>query len=154
MIQVMSFAPHFSLAELTFSDFAIRHGIDNTPPPDIAANLSRLSWWLEEFRQLLNKPIIVSSGFRCQAVNDGIHGSQTSAHMRGLAADIVVPGMLPLDVAKLAAQVMHGTGYDQIIHEFGRWTHVGLSSTAPRFELFTAKLVKGKTAYSHGLKPI
>lgn len=150
----MTFAPHFTIKELTNSDFAARNGIDNTPTPEIVINLERLSWWLEEFRNQLNKPIIVSSAYRCLLVNTGIGGSKTSAHMKGLAADIVVPDMTALQVARAAANLMHDTGYDQIIHEFGRWCHVGLVDGTPRFELLTARREDGKTIYDRGLNPI
>lgn len=152
---MLSFAPHFSLEELTFSEYAIRNGIDNTPSPDIITNLSRLSWWLEELRQDIGKPIIVSSAYRCPAVNKGIGGSKTSAHMQGLAADIKCASMTPLDLAKQTAQMMFTTGYDQVIHEFGRWVHVGLSDVVvQRFELLTAKLQHGMTVYEIGLKDV
>lgn len=145
-----TFAPHFSYEELTFSDYAVRHGIDNMPPPDIEANLVTLSWWLEELRQYAVAPIIVTSGYRCEAVNQGIGGSESSAHMKGLAADIKCPKMTPLELAKLAANSMTATGYDQIIHEFERWVHCGLSAT-PRTELLTATLIGDKTVYTKGL---
>lgn len=147
----MKFSPFFTLAELTFSDYATRHGIDNTPPPNIQSNLSTLSWWLDELRNYVSSPIIVSSGYRCPAVNAGIGGSLTSAHMKGFAADITCSKMTPLELATLAADCMTQTGYDQIIHEFGKWVHCGLSPT-PRMQLLTATLSGGKTIYVNGLK--
>lgn len=142
----MTFAPHFSIQEFTFSEYGIRHGIDNAPTDEILNNLERLSWWLESFREYIGQPIIVSSGYRYQAINTGIGGSRTSAHMRGLAADIVVTRMTPLQVARAAANMMHDHGYDQIIHEFGRWCHIGLTNGVPRYQLLTAKLTDGHTA--------
>jgi len=147
----MIFAPHFSYEELTFSEYAARHGIDNTPPPDITENLIKLSWWLEELREHVGSPIKVSSGYRCARVNMGIGGSTSSAHMKGLAADISCSGMKPLALAVLASETMFEIGYDQIIHEFGQWVHCGLSPV-PRLELLTAAIVGGKTVYTKGLK--
>ena len=147
----MTFSPHFCYEELTFSEYAARNGIDNTPPPDIIENLIKLSLWLEELRGYAGSPIIVSSGYRCARVNMGIGGSSSSAHMKGFAADITCRNIKPLDLSKLASSAMSSTGYDQIIHEFGQWTHCGLS-LVPRTELLTATLVSGKTVYVKGLQ--
>lgn len=61
---------------------------------------------LEELRaQLGGKPIIVTSGFRCVGHNRAIGGAQDSDHLHGWAADIVVDGMMPDDIAKTAKHV-------------------------------------------------
>ena len=146
----MSYAPHFTYDEMIFSQYAIYHGIDNTPPPDIEENLVMLSWWLEELRDHVGQSIRVSSGYRCPRVNMGIGGSTSSAHMKGFAADISCRTITPLSLAILAADKMRVTGYDQIIHEFGQWVHCGLA-TKPRFELLTASLIGGKKVYTKGL---
>ena len=143
----MAFAPHFSEQELTFSQTATRLGIDNSIPDELRGNLEKLSWYLEEIRGKINSPIIVSSGFRCETLNDEIGGSHTSAHMKGLAADINVHGVSPLEFANFIAESMKG--YDQIIHEYGRWVHVGLSDT-PRGEKLTAMRENGHTVYKPG----
>lgn len=122
---------HFSLAEMIASQTAARLGIDNTPPPDIIKNLRRTATMLEEIRQILGCPIIVSSGYRCQALNKAVKGSKNSAHMVGLAADFTAPGFgNPFQVAKKIAA--WGVEYDQLIHEFGTWVHVGLGDGPPR----------------------
>ena len=59
-------SPNFSIDELTHSDTAARHGIDNTPNDNQKENLYKLAMEMEDVRELLNnKPIFVSSGYRC-----------------------------------------------------------------------------------------
>ena len=54
---------HFTEEELTVSQTAARHGIDNSPSPAVRTNLRRLAGVLEEIRALLGGlPILVSSG--------------------------------------------------------------------------------------------
>lgn len=154
----MKFPPHFTLEELTRSQTASRNGIDNTPNEQEKSNLLRLAWFLEtlrsKIRMIMNKRsvIIVSSGFRCEELNTAIGGSKTSAHMQGLAADISCPDMTPLELAEFIRDNMADEGYDQIIHEFERWVHLGLSIGLPRYEELTATKENGKTVYLNGLQ--
>jgi len=133
----MNLTTHFTLDELTFSQRAAREGIDNTPDDRSLRNLERTAEFLEQIRALLGGvPIIVSSGYRCQVVNHLEGGSDASAHMRGLAADFVAPKFgSPLQVCREIVRA--GLHFDQLIHEFGRWTHIGLSETSPRRQLLT-----------------
>lgn len=133
----MRLSDHFSLAELCASQTAARLGIDNTPPPDILANLRETAAMLEQVRRLLgNKVITVTSGFRCLAVNRAIGSGDTSAHVRGMAADFICPSFgSPLEVAREIAQ--SDIAFDQLIHEFGAWCHIGRSPGLPRRMLLT-----------------
>ena len=124
---------HFTLEELIFSQTAMRKGIDNTPAPDIVRNLRRLAGALEDVRALLGAPVVISSGFRGEALNRAVGGARNSAHMRGLAADFTAPGAgAVLQVARRIAA--SNIAYDQLIFEYGSWVHVGLADVgaAPR----------------------
>jgi len=117
--------PHFTLEELCLSETAVRAGIDNTPPADVVANLLRLARMLEKVRALLKRPIHITSGFRCPELNARIGGSKTSAHLEGRAADFICPAFgTPYVVAKKIAAAR--LGYDQMIHEYGRWVHIAV----------------------------
>jgi zinc D-Ala-D-Ala carboxypeptidase len=129
----MKLSPNFSLDELTASQTAARRGFDNTPNATEVANLVRVAALLEEVRALVKKPITVNSGFRSKQVNDAVGSRDTSQHRIGCAADIRVPGMTPREVVE--ACIKANIGYDQIIEEFGSWTHISVPntpSTAPR----------------------
>ena len=140
---------HFSIAELTFSQTATRQGIDNTPSEAITANLRRLCVTLEQIRALTGRPLTVSSGYRCPALNAEIGGARESAHMDGLAADINCPGMTPRALSILIRE--SGIEFDQLILEGGRWAHIGLSAGALRREVLTASFSAGKATYTRGI---
>jgi zinc D-Ala-D-Ala carboxypeptidase len=44
---------------------------------------------LEQARQLFGKPMVVTSGARCKKHNAAVGGLPDSAHLKGLAADIL-----------------------------------------------------------------
>ena len=117
-------SPHFSLEELTHTD---HREFDNTPNQDELANLNRLASFLEQVKSVLGgKPIMVNSAFRSKQVNDAVGSKDTSQHRIGCATDLRVPGMTPDEVVK--AIIASGIGYDQIIREFDRWTHISVPS--------------------------
>jgi uncharacterized protein YcbK (DUF882 family) len=124
----MQLSEHFTLEELTRSEVAERKGLDNTPNASEVSNLVRLAGLLEEVRALLNKPILLNSGFRSKAVNDSVGSRDSSQHRIGCAADIRVPGMTPKQVVEACIEA--NIGYDQIIEEFGSWTHISVPNTA------------------------
>jgi uncharacterized protein YcbK (DUF882 family) len=118
----MQLSDHFTLDELTHTD---HREFDNTPNENELANLKRLAAFLEQVKEVLGgKPIMVNSAFRSKPVNDAVGSRDTSQHRIGCAADIRVPSMTPDEVVK--AVMAAGLGYDQIIREFDRWTHISI----------------------------
>jgi uncharacterized protein YcbK (DUF882 family) len=121
----MQLTEHFSLEELTASETAERNGWDNSPNDAELSNLTRLAEFLEKVKTVLGgKPIMVNSAFRSKVVNDAVGSEDTSQHRLGCAADLRVPGMTPDEVVK--AIIASGIGYDQVIREFDRWTHISI----------------------------
>ena len=117
--------PHFTLDELTHTD---HRTLDNTPNETELANIQRLAEFLEAVKTVLSgKPIMVNSAFRSKAVNDAVGSKDTSQHRIGCAADIRVPGMTPDQVVR--AIIASDLGFDQVIREFDRWTHVSIPNT-------------------------
>jgi uncharacterized protein YcbK (DUF882 family) len=117
--------PHFTLEELTHTD---HRTLDNTPNETEQANIQRLAEFLEELKTVLGgKPIMVNSAFRSKAVNDAVGSKDISQHRIGCAADIRVPGMTPDQVVR--AIIASDLGFDQVIREFDRWTHVSIPNT-------------------------
>ncbi len=90
----IQFTPHFKLSEFVSSETATKQGIENNPSPEAVENLRLLSvHTLEPLREALGLPIVITSGYRCKALNDLIaHHSQRSQHMKGQAADLLVQG--------------------------------------------------------------
>jgi uncharacterized protein YcbK (DUF882 family) len=121
----MQLSEHFTFEELTHTD---HREFDNTPNVEETENLTRLAEFLEQVKEVLGgKPIMVNSAFRSEAVNNAVGSRNTSQHRIGCAADIRVPGMTPDEVVK--AVIASGIGYDQIIREFDRWTHISVPNT-------------------------
>jgi len=118
----MNLSPHFTLDELTHTD---HRDLDNTPNEQELANLKRLADFLEQVKAVVGgKPIMVNSAFRSKLVNDSVGSKDTSQHRIGCAADLRVPGMTPDEVVK--AVIASKIGYDQVIREFDRWTHISV----------------------------
>lgn len=124
----MNLSEHFTLQELTHSDVAVRYDWENNPDANEINNLTRLANLLEQVRELLDKPIMINSGFRCKKVNDAVGSKDSSQHRIGCAADIRVPNMTPDQVVKaiMASEIQ----YEQIIREFDRWVHISVPNTA------------------------
>lgn len=120
----MNLTKHFTLQELTDSEIAARHGIDNIPSsPLILTNLKTLAEGLESVRSLLGRPVIINSGYRSIMVNNLLGSKPTSQHTKGLAADFISPSFgTPKDIVKKI--VSSDVNYDQVILEFDRWVHI------------------------------
>lgn len=127
----MRLSEHFSLEELTHSDVATRLGIDNTPTVEVIDNLTFLANELEYVRNLLGHPMLVSSGFRCYALNDHLGSKRTSSHTKGLAIDFICPNFgNPRSICD--AIILAKVNYDQVILEFDRWVHLSFHPDKPR----------------------
>lgn len=80
---------YFSFQEMERSDTAVRYAIDNSIPENLKNNVARLvDNVLDPLREAWGRPLAVSSGYRCPALNKAVGGSATSHHMKGMAADI------------------------------------------------------------------
>lgn len=132
----MNLSPHFTLAELVVSETAARAGIDNTPRPEAIERLKKLCQMLEAVRvRLGGVPIIINSGYRSGKVNSMVRGAPTSQHCKGEAADFIVPRFgHPVQVCTALRD--SGIEYDQLILEFGRWTHISVADK-PRHQALT-----------------
>lgn len=74
-------------------------------------------------REWYGKPIIVNSGYRCEALNKAIGGAKSSQHMLGEAADITVGSKEENE--KLFDYIKDNLEFDQLINESDfSWVHV------------------------------
>lgn len=154
---------NFTLEEMIVSSTAKKYDIDNTPNAAITSNLTMLcSSLLQPIREKYGKPIIVTSGYRCSALNARIGGSTASQHVKGQAADINDGGGYKTGGearykanAELFKLIYQMGGYDQLINEFpdvqGRpqWVHVSFNPSLKnqRGQALVAKKINGKTVY-------
>lgn len=115
---------YFSIKEMTKSNTATAKGIDNTPDQTVTNNLTKLiEAVLDPLREWYGKPIIVNSGYRCEALNKAIGGAKSSQHMLGEAADITVGSKEENE--KLFDYIKDNLEFDQLINESDfSWVHV------------------------------
>lgn len=153
----MKITENFTLAELLHSNTAVRLGIENTPSKEHQSNIILACKELfQPVRDLLGKPILISSGYRSEATNKAVGGSTTSAHSFGYAIDFISPKFgTPKQIATYLASELarKEIKFDQIILEFDSWVHIGFKSRTgqQRGQVLTAKKVKGKTQYFNGV---
>lgn len=129
-------SPHFTLGEMLRSGTAIQLNIDNMPGKnpspfepsydDVIENLKALAVnVLEPLRQQVGR-VIITSGYRCQQLNEAVGGVANSQHLRGEAADI---HFTTPEIRDKYIRVLLKTNFDQIILEpvnqpVKRWIHV------------------------------
>ena len=103
---------------------------------------------LQKIRDHFGKPITINSAYRNPAYNKKIGGVSNSQHTKGTAADIVVSGVLPSDVAKYVEYIMPKSGgiglYSSFVHvdvraKRSRWTNFGKEKSIDGFWGYEAK---------------
>ena len=138
---------HFTLEEATFSDTAVRQGINNQPSAKQFANMTLAAEGMEKVRALLGKGIHINSWLRLPELNVAVGGSKVSSHMDGWAIDFTCSGFGdPLAVCK--AIEASDIKFDQMIHEYGRWTHI---SFAPEMRQQKMTIMKPQNKYVQGI---
>ena len=117
---------NFSISELVKSDKANQHGIKNTPNISQVDNLLNLIvFCLQPVRDMLQKPMIITSGFRNPQLNKLVGGVSNSQHLEGKAADFIVSGE---SVAGIIFKIQTSNiEYDQLINEYDKWVHISFN---------------------------
>jgi len=152
----MNLTKNFTLSEITKSDAALRHDMDNTPGEVEIANLKLLcEKVLQPVRDQYKTGVKVNSGYRSPDVNAKVGGSRTSDHCKGQAADIEIPGIANAD---LAIWISQNLDYTQLILEFytqgvpdSGWVHVSYDPANLKKQNLTAVKKDGKTVYLPGI---
>ncbi len=120
---------YFTVAEFVRSEMADRRGIDNKLPKELLPNVKALvDNVLDPLREAYGKPVTVTSGYRCSALNKAVGGSATSQHMVGQAADVTAGSRKENKRLFYLIQEL-GLDFDQEIWEKGNsegpdWVHV------------------------------
>lgn len=79
----------------------------------------KLVEYLQQIRDKFQKPVYIQSGYRCVTHNAKVaNAASKSKHMDGMAADITVDGVEPLEVARFAESIgVKGIGhYEDFVH--------------------------------------
>ena len=152
----MHLTKNFTLEELTKSETALRMGLDNEPDDTQLANLVALcECILQPVRDHFGKGVKVNSGLRTLPVNRAIGSKDNSDHVKGMAADIEIPGVANAELAQWIAETLE---YRQVILEFytpgihdSGWVHVSYNPADNKKQVLTATKSGGKTVYLPGL---
>jgi hypothetical protein len=85
---------HFALSEFTHSVTAQQANIVNLPPEEVVAFARQFcTEILEPIRECIGS-VVITSGYRCPALNELVHGAPTSDHQwttERIAADFFTP---------------------------------------------------------------
>ena len=125
---------YFTMDELIASKTAKKLKIDNTPKDDFTiSNLHWIMTRLDDIREAWGKPIIITSGYRCEELNKAVGGVTTSYHQLGLAVDIKWN-------QKLFNFIRDNFKFDKLIEErsgSGKWIHLQFRHYNERQQVLT-----------------
>ena len=134
---------------MTKSATAKRKGINNDPSIQVCKSLTALiEKVLDPLREAYGKPIIVTSGYRCEKLNKAVGGAASSQHVKGEAADIRSVQDTPEENKKLFDLIVKlKLPFDQLINEYNYdWVHVSFGARHRRQKLKAVKK-NGRTTY-------
>lgn len=113
---------NFKISELIHSDTAVAYKINNMPDINsLDCMLDLICDCLQPIRDKLKKPMIITSGYRCPALNRAVGGVTSSQHTKGQAVDFHVNGMTIKEVIDFV--IKSGVPFDQLLKENG-WVHI------------------------------
>lgn len=113
-------------------EFACKDGSDTV---FVSPELAKV---LQEIRNHFGKPVTINSGYRTESYNKKIGGAAYSQHKYGTAADIMVSGTAPRDVARYAETVLGSWGG---IGLYAGFVHVDVRNTKARWDQRSGKQV-------------
>ena len=132
---------NFSMGELINSYTSAKLNINNMPDTASLDNLLELIVnCLQPVRDLIGKPMIVTSGYRCKLLNQKVGGSDKSEHLQGKACDFIITGMKPADIVSKIRN--SGIAFNQLIEEHSKdscWVHISYNKGFNRREVLRYK---------------
>lgn len=133
---------HFTLSEFFRSSTAAKNGIKNEPSVDERATIVRninllVDNVLDPVRDMVNTPIIITSGYRCPQVNRLVGGVDNSQHMSGCAADFHIIGFTPAMMHEVFLYIFNTLDFDQLIYyRHKNIIHISYVENCNRHEAF------------------
>jgi uncharacterized protein YcbK (DUF882 family) len=123
----MTLTKNFSLQEFNSKD-------GSPMPKEVFENIILLANNLQVLRDELKASIKINSGYRSPAHNKKIGGAKNSTHTLGMAADIVVSGFTPKQVAETIDRlVKEGKMMTGGIKAYPTFTHYDIRGVKKRW---------------------
>ena len=142
MVNTYSLRTHKSVrlaANFTVGEFACKDGSDKVLVD------SSLATVLQKIRNHFAKPVTITSAYRTSAYNKKIGGAANSQHVKGTAADIVIQGVAPIEVARYCEYLLPNSGG---IGLYSGFVHIDVRTVRSRWEDYgTEKTVQGFPGY-------
>ena len=122
---IIQLSDHFTWAEASFTS---HREVDNEIPSELYPVIKHTARYMERVRASLdNKPLTVSSWYRCPELNAAVGGSSGSQHMKGEAVDFICPSFgTPVQVCRRLMMYQDLLKFDQLILEHS-WVHISFS---------------------------
>jgi hypothetical protein len=135
----MKISEHISFDEATFSQMALRLGINNIPSETELASMRLVAdMCFEPLREWYGKPIKINSFFRNQELNTAVKGSTTSQHCKGEAIDMSAGSKE--ENKKIFDWCKANLIFDQLINEYDySWVHISYKLGMNRNQTLTIK---------------
>lgn len=136
---------NFKLSEFFASSTARKNGIKNEPHINERATIERninllVDNVLDPIRDIVRKPIIITSGYRSPQLNKMVGGVDNSQHMSGCAADFHVKGYNTFKMYKVFLYISNTLEYDQLIYYPSKnFIHASYVENCNRYEAFIKK---------------
>lgn len=125
-------AKYFKISEFLYSTTAHKHKIDNTPNKEEREHLEELMEFMDGFRAYWGGPLIVSSGYRCERLNELVQGAKNSAHKYGWAVDFVPSNNKKQECYEAFKEYLKDKDFDELLLERNSrgslWLHFALFS--------------------------
>lgn len=135
--------PHFTLQELAGTSVTKYKNKNLEEAKKIMGRMYMLAGFAERVREIIGRPLIINSGFRCVKLNNAVGGSLTSQHLYAEAIDIRVNGKTSSEVFNMI--VASDLKYDQLILEKvgnAQWVHVSIGSKKEKLKYATGKYTR------------
>lgn len=133
---------YFTFNELLRSETAIKNGIANMPfmtgEHEVYKNLETLvKNLLDPIRERFATPVIITSGYRCERLNDMVGGERNSQHRQGKAADFYFAGFTAKEMAQAFFEISETFDFDQLIYYKKRhFIHISYNGAENRHQAF------------------
>jgi hypothetical protein len=157
MIKDFHITPHFTFYEMTNTQ---QRDLLHKNREEALKYIENLKFLcenvLEPLREFLNSPIIITSGFRCPELNNRIGGSSRSYHMKGLAADFILPHTTREELFEVFNRIAFEkpVSFDQLIFEMGSWIHISTREPLNLSNRYQALTYNGSSYAIYTPKPI